>query len=329
VGVSADELIASLKDCAGLGGLARSDLERLVAEARVKTAGKGEMFFREGDPASEVLVLLRGCVKLVWWDETGREMISKIAVPVQAFGHVSAFGSATYIGSAEATELSTAVAVQANTLLRIITSRPAAAANSLRILAQDVIDGWRTLRSRATDRVEQRLARTLLAVTDAAALRFANGDGCASLSLRREPQTRLIPEGGDGRASLGLPREPQTRLIPEGGDGRELRLSHQDIAELVGTTPFTVSRIIAQWKHAGLVKVGRGRVTVLDPAALARIARRIVPPGAGPDGDLHPGTPALGRRACSRVPVRGAGSPGWKVGNGGDAGRPGRRGALA
>lgn len=51
----------------------------------------------------------------------------------------------------------------------------------------------------------------------------------------------------------------------------ELPLSRQDLAELVGATQFTVSRVIARWEKAGWLAAGRGRITVVDVAALQRV----------------------------------------------------------
>lgn len=52
----------------------------------------------------------------------------------------------------------------------------------------------------------------------------------------------------------------------------DLRLTRQDIAEMTGTTLFTVSRVLKVWEHQGLVKSGRERVVVCKPGELAAIA---------------------------------------------------------
>ncbi|CAM2068528.1 Crp/Fnr family transcriptional regulator [Sulfidibacter corallicola] len=49
-------------------------------------------------------------------------------------------------------------------------------------------------------------------------------------------------------------------------------LSRQDMAEMIGTTLYSVSRILQGWKADGLVEVGRRRVRILDRNALATIA---------------------------------------------------------
>lgn len=52
----------------------------------------------------------------------------------------------------------------------------------------------------------------------------------------------------------------------------DLSLSRQDLAEMIGTTLFSVSRILADWQSRDLVKSGRQKVILTAPRALVRIA---------------------------------------------------------
>lgn len=63
----------------------------------------------------------------------------------------------------------------------------------------------------------------------------------------------------------------------------ELPVSRQDLAEMAGTTLFTVSRILKSWQGRGFVISGRQRVTVLDVEALRALA------GQGRSMDDEPG----------------------------------------
>lgn len=51
-----------------------------------------------------------------------------------------------------------------------------------------------------------------------------------------------------------------------------LEVSRQDLAEMTGTTLFTVSRICSQWEQQGLLATGREWIRLLDPYELAAIA---------------------------------------------------------
>ena len=93
--------------------------------------------------------------------------------------------------------------------------------------AQDIQERYRQL---ATERVERRLARTLI---------------------------RLAAQAG--------------KKIPD-GVLIDLTLTRQDLAEMSGTTLFTVSRILSAWEDKGLVLLGRERVVIRFPHGLVIIA---------------------------------------------------------
>jgi len=48
-------------------------------------------------------------------------------------------------------------------------------------------------------------------------------------------------------------------------------LSRQDIAEMTGTTLYTVSRTLREWERRGVVQSARRRVVVRDPARLGEM----------------------------------------------------------
>ena len=66
------------------------------------------------------------------------------------------------------------------------------------------------------------------------------------------------------------------RLTSQGGrrsgKGIELAYSRQDLAEISGTTLYTVSRVLADLERQDLVRAGRGRVMITNPHELVRIA---------------------------------------------------------
>jgi CRP/FNR family transcriptional regulator len=64
-----------------------------------------------------------------------------------------------------------------------------------------------------------------------------------------------------------------TQLIAEdpASDGRQgvtIRMTQADLAQLAGTSRESVSRFLATLERAGVVRVGRGRVTVIEPRRL-------------------------------------------------------------
>ena len=56
--------------------------------------------------------------------------------------------------------------------------------------------------------------------------------------------------------------------LPEGREGITVRMTQADLAQLAGTSRESVSRFLATLERAGVVTVGRGRVTVVQPRRL-------------------------------------------------------------
>lgn len=84
----------------------------------------------------------------------------------------------------------------------------------------------------------------------------------------RELSTERV-ERRVARALLRLTAQTGVKL--ESG-AIEVTISRQDVAEMSGTTLFTVSRIFSDWERQGLLVTGRGRVQILQPHGLVSIA---------------------------------------------------------
>ncbi len=82
----------------------------------------------------------------------------------------------------------------------------------------------------------------------------------------------VLPDGAEPRRRHPLPAQP--RAASDGdGDGEEvtIRMNQTDLAQLAGTSRESVSRFLAELERAGVVRSGRGRVTVLEPAEAAQL----------------------------------------------------------
>ena len=75
------------------------------------------------------------------------------------------------------------------------------------------------------------------------------------------------------RALLRLVHEAGRRV--DKGVEIDFPISRQDIAEMTGTTLFTVSRLLSAWEERGIVKSGRQRIALTKPHALVAIAEDI------------------------------------------------------
>ena len=72
------------------------------------------------------------------------------------------------------------------------------------------------------------------------------------------------------RALLGLVQQAGRRV--ESGVLIDLPLSRDDIAQMTGTTLYTVSRIVSRFETEGILEAGRQRMVIRNPHGLLKIA---------------------------------------------------------
>jgi CRP-like cAMP-binding protein len=96
----------------------------------------------------------------------------------------------------------------------------------------------------------------------------------------RELSTQRV-ERRIARTILRLARQSGRKI--EQGVLVDLPLSRQDIAEMTGTTLYTVSRVLSDWEDRGLVQSERQQVIITYPHGLVSLAEDI------PVGDVEPG----------------------------------------
>jgi Mn-dependent DtxR family transcriptional regulator len=66
-----------------------------------------------------------------------------------------------------------------------------------------------------------------------------------------------------------------------------IKLSHQDLASIIGSTRETVTVTLGQLQAEGLIKVGRRRISLADTNRLAASAR-VTPPSLQKEQPRHP-----------------------------------------
>ena len=74
------------------------------------------------------------------------------------------------------------------------------------------------------------------------------------------------------RALLRLAQQAGRKV--EKGVQIDFPISRQDVAEMIGTTLHTVSRILSAWEERGLVEGGRQRIVIKEPHQLFLMAER-------------------------------------------------------
>jgi CRP-like cAMP-binding protein len=211
--------------------LAEDDQEAIARLAITRSVEEGSYFFFQGDPADYLYILTFGRAKLCTLTEDGQQVNLRTLVPIQLFGAVGAVSaSATYPACAQALENCTALAIPSAAFAQLLKDRPHLSFGMMRLMTGYIREMQRRYTELATEKVEQRIAHTLL--------RLASQSG------------RKIAEG----VLIDLP------------------FSRQELAEMSGTTLYTVSRVLSAWEKRGIISTGRERVTLTNPHGLVRIA---------------------------------------------------------
>jgi CRP/FNR family cyclic AMP-dependent transcriptional regulator len=63
------------------------------------------------------------------------------------------------------------------------------------------------------------------------------------------------------------------RLAAERGSNDIVGMTHQDLAETIGTYRETATQVLNDMKAQGLIEIGRKRITIRDPEKLAEVAQ--------------------------------------------------------
>lgn len=146
-----------------LRGLDRTDIQGLSEPAHERHVRGKQLFFRQGDRASEVFFLTAGRVKLVRTDEQGRGVILRIVAPTDWFGErVLAIGGTVRYASAEALEDSRALVWDGSALVQAILTHPKVSRTTLGLLAEAIEAEQARVQDFVSPDVGRRLARLLV-----------------------------------------------------------------------------------------------------------------------------------------------------------------------
>lgn len=208
------------------------DLDLFLKNSIVRSIEDGGFFFLQGDPAEYLYVLTSGQVKLLQSNPNGQQVNLRTIQPWQMFGALGAVRSVALYPA-------TAQALEDCTALAIKSSFMHEMMESRPYLSFDLM-------KLMTSYIQEMQARYRELATERVEQRIAH----AVLRLASQIGHRI---------------ENDTPII-------ELTLSRQDLAEMTGSTLFTVSRTLSDWDQKGLIETGRERIRIKNPHELVRIA---------------------------------------------------------
>ena len=160
--VSPAEVAHMTDRCALLAHLTPVEQQAVVENGRWRQLNIGEFFFHQGEPANLMYLIARGRVKLTQLTPDGTQVILNYFGPGEGLGIIIALSQMAYPLSAEVIELCTCLYWDQETMHQLMLQYPQLALNGLDMVARRFAQLQERYQELATQRVEQRVARTVL-----------------------------------------------------------------------------------------------------------------------------------------------------------------------
>jgi CRP/FNR family transcriptional regulator, global nitrogen regulator len=201
-----------------------------LSGSNVEVVERGKTIFFPGDPAERVYLLRRGAVRLSRVYESGEE------ITVALLRENSLFGVLSLLTGQRSDRFYHAIAFPR---VELVT----APATSVR------------------QAIEENASVGLLLLQGLSS-RILQTETMIETLTHRDMSSRLVSFLLVLCRDFGVP----------GGEGItiDLRLSHQAIAEAIGSTRVTITRLLGDLRQDGLLQIDRKKITVFDPIALAK-----------------------------------------------------------
>lgn len=155
--------------------LSDEDRARLATVAQVREFAKGDYLFSEGDPSDFFFVMITGRVKISKTTARGSDVILELFGPGDPVGAVAVYESRPFPASGIAIEPTTCVLIPRPAFFALLEAHPTLVRGLLIGLTHRLVELTNRLTELSGGRIEARLARLFLKLTDEAGQ--ARGEG--------------------------------------------------------------------------------------------------------------------------------------------------------
>lgn len=196
----------------------------------VETFERGKTIFFPGDPAERVYFLVKGAVKLSRFYEAGEE------ITVALLRENSVFGVLSLITGQRSDRFYHAVAF-----------------TSVELLSAPIEQVERSLKENP---------ELSLLMLQGLSSRILQTEMMIETLAHRDMGSRLVSFLLILCRDFGMPTDEGIRI--------DLKLSHQAIAEAIGSTRVTVTRLLGDLRDKGMIAIHKKKITVYDPVNLSQ-----------------------------------------------------------
>lgn len=163
------------------------DLRLFLEKGIFRSIEEGAFFFFQGDPATYFYILIEGRAKLLQTNPAGQQVNLRTINAWQMFGALGAVReNAVYPATAQALEPSTALAIESSFLKEMMQTRPHLSVNLMQLMTGYIMEMQERYRELATERVERRIALTVLRLAGQVGKRLEGKEMSVELPLSRQ-----------------------------------------------------------------------------------------------------------------------------------------------
>ncbi|TMK84562.1 MAG: Crp/Fnr family transcriptional regulator [Actinobacteria bacterium] len=211
-----------------------TDLRILASRFHLVRYGRGEVIFREGEPAERLFLIDSGRVKLSISSATGQELMIAVLGRGQIFGELEVIDHGTRAMDARAMEVAELYAFPSDVFWTMLENRPALARRLLELMARRLRRADQNSQDLVFFDAPTRLARRLIQLAE------EHGE----------------PVGAD---------EESVKIT--------VRVTQEELAQMIGVTRESANRLVASFAGRGWIEWNDGYPLILQPEALVRRAR--------------------------------------------------------
>jgi len=158
----ADEISQIVASSPILANLDPVETMRFIKQGRSRRANKGTFLFHQDGPATSFYIITEGRIRLVQLASDGQQIILNFFGPGDGLGIIVALSNMPYPASAEVLEDSLVLSWDRETTRKLMLQIPQLALNGMEMIAERFARLQGRYLEMATQRVEQRIALTLL-----------------------------------------------------------------------------------------------------------------------------------------------------------------------
>jgi CRP-like cAMP-binding protein len=227
-----DDKVRYLRDVDIFRDLDQTEIELLGKRAPMQRVPAGTIFFSPEQQAEVLFILKEGQVRIYRLSSNGKVLTTAILNEGTIFGEMALLGQQLHQHYAEAITPCLLCLMSREDVKRLLLGNSRIALRIIEMLSQRLISAEQRLSEFAFKSLPQRIAGLLL--------------------------------------QMAQPAKP--RLFRPVSTHREVAITHEALAEMLGTYRETATKILNDFRIQGLIELRRGRIVLLDEAGLQKVS---------------------------------------------------------